>query len=77
MMPSTALRTAASVVSCVTRITVFCASAVRAGGMLDDRFQRNLVVGHALGDRGEDADAVVHGQADEIAAGMARICAFL
>ncbi len=39
-------------------------------GMLDDRFQRNVVLGHALGDRRKDADAVMHGEPDEIAAGM-------
>src|SRR5690606_11146721 len=38
--------------------------------VLHDRFQRDVAVGHTLGDRGKDADTVVHGQAYEIATGM-------
>src|SRR5690606_30744949 len=36
--------------------------------MLDNGFERDLVLGHTAGNRGEDAKTVMHGEADEVAA---------
>src|SRR6185295_16955734 len=42
----------------------------RRPAALDDRFERNPLIGHALGNRSESARAIMDGKADVVAAFM-------